>query len=84
MDSGNSGSLQSSSGGDEEYDSRADSISALMNHPTTHVGPISNPPRPPRLLQSQSQPHTSNPAVFDPLSYYLRFQHPSSLFNANM
>lgn len=88
MDSGNSGSLQSSSGGDEEYDSRAASISALMNHPTTHVGPISNPlqsqPQPPPL-QSQSQPHTTNhPAVFDPLSYYLRFQNPSSLFNANM
>ncbi|EHA8586844.1 hypothetical protein COCNU_scaffold001054G000070 [Cocos nucifera] len=34
MDSANSGSIQSSSGGDEEYDSRADSISALF-HPTS-------------------------------------------------
>lgn len=31
MDSANSGSLQSSSGGDEEYDSRADSVSAFMS-----------------------------------------------------
>ncbi|CAI9758236.1 unnamed protein product [Fraxinus pennsylvanica] len=85
MDSGNSGSLQSSSGGDEEYESRADSISALMNHPTTHVGPISNPlhPQPPPL-QALSQPHPTNPPVFDPLSYYLRFQNPSSLPNPNM
>ncbi|KAL3630195.1 hypothetical protein CASFOL_023179 [Castilleja foliolosa] len=41
MDSGHSGSLQSSSGGDEEYDSRADSVSAFMSG-----GPISNPPPP--------------------------------------
>lgn len=42
MDSGNSGSLQSSSGGDEEYDSRAaDSVSAFMSG-----GPISNPAPP--------------------------------------
>ncbi|KAH6760166.1 hypothetical protein C2S52_009392 [Perilla frutescens var. hirtella] len=41
MDSGNSGSLQSSSGGDEEYDSRAaDSVSAFMSG----GGPIPNPP----------------------------------------
>lgn len=40
MDSANSGSLQSSSGGDEEYDSRAaDSVSAFMTG-----GPMSNPP----------------------------------------
>ncbi|KAL5556341.1 hypothetical protein UlMin_038577 [Ulmus minor] len=38
MDSGNSGSLQSSSGGDEEYDSRAESISALLNN-QSHVLP---------------------------------------------
>ncbi|CAA3011797.1 Hypothetical predicted protein [Olea europaea subsp. europaea] len=85
MDSENSGSLQSSSGGDEEYESRADSISALMNHPTTHVGPISNPLQPqPPPLQTLSQPHPTNPPVFDPLSYYLRFQNPSSLLNPNM
>ncbi|KAJ4965693.1 hypothetical protein NE237_017542 [Protea cynaroides] len=36
MDSGNSGSLQSSSGGDEEYDSRTESISALLNPPSHH------------------------------------------------
>ncbi|KAK6923425.1 VQ protein [Dillenia turbinata] len=56
MDSGNSGSMQSSSGGDEDYDSRADSSSSLSaflhntTNPTTrsHVGPIShNHPQPP-------------------------------------
>ncbi|XP_017696587.2 putative protein TPRXL [Phoenix dactylifera] len=35
MDSTNSGSIQSSSGGDEEYDSRADSISALFRPPSS-------------------------------------------------
>ncbi|XP_019185167.1 PREDICTED: uncharacterized protein LOC109180151 [Ipomoea nil] len=48
MDSGNSGSLQSSSGGDEEYDSRGDSFSAFMTktaaagHITHH---LSQPPQ---------------------------------------
>ncbi|KAF2293061.1 hypothetical protein GH714_035888 [Hevea brasiliensis] len=40
MDSGNSGSMQSSSGGDEEYDSRAESISAFLNsnnNPLSHL-----------------------------------------------
>lgn len=45
MDSGNSGSIQSSSGGDEEYDSSR----AAFAH-------LSNPPLPP-----QSQPHTNSP-----------------------
>lgn len=59
MDSDNSGSLQSSSGGDEEYDSRAaaeDSISAFMNiHPTVTV------------------PHAGllpSPTLFDPITGY--------------
>ncbi|XP_054820322.1 uncharacterized protein LOC129319321 isoform X2 [Prosopis cineraria] len=38
MDSANSGSMQSSSGGDEDYDSRAESISAFLNNPPAHVG----------------------------------------------
>ncbi|PIN26762.1 hypothetical protein CDL12_00481 [Handroanthus impetiginosus] len=51
MDSGNSGSLQSSSGGDEEYDSRAavDSVSAFMSG-----GPISNPPPPQQFFDPLS------------------------------
>ncbi|KAL8472095.1 hypothetical protein ACS0TY_029355 [Phlomoides rotata] len=45
MDSGNSGSLQSSSGGDEEYDSRAaESVSAFLS--SGGGGPISNTPPP--------------------------------------
>ncbi|CAA0838141.1 VQ motif-containing protein [Striga hermonthica] len=61
MDSGgNSGSLQSSSGGDEEYDSRAagagDSFSAFMG---VGGGHIPNPP----------------PSFFDPLANYLQLHH---------
>lgn len=56
MDSGNSGSLQSSSGGDDEYDSRADSsfLTTSGNHP------IFNP-------LSISQPSLN---IFDPLANY--------------
>ncbi|KAL2504566.1 vq motif-containing protein [Abeliophyllum distichum] len=79
MDSGNSGSLQSSSGGDEEYDSRAASISAFMNDPTARVGSISQPTQPPPLPQNPT--HT---AMFDSLSNYLQLQNPSPLFNPNM
>ncbi|EYU24001.1 hypothetical protein MIMGU_mgv1a021604mg [Erythranthe guttata] len=65
--SGNSGSLQSSSGGDEEYESRA-AGSIFMNSSTTHhpappthvIGPISNPPQPP---------------FFDPFSNYMQLLH---------
>uniref|UniRef100_A0A5B6YS58 VQ domain-containing protein n=1 Tax=Davidia involucrata TaxID=16924 RepID=A0A5B6YS58_DAVIN len=59
MDSGNSGSMQSSStGGDEEYDSRTESISPLLN-PSAHFGSISNQQlshhHPSTLLDSPSQ-----------------------------
>ncbi|KAL4289542.1 hypothetical protein GQ457_14G003030 [Hibiscus cannabinus] len=67
MDSGNSGSLQSSSGGSEEYDSRLESSSAFFNHnPLSHIGhdPLDNQPPPPPLPMLQ-QPQT----MFDPLSY---------------
>ncbi|XP_028794225.1 uncharacterized protein LOC114749849 [Neltuma alba] len=58
MDSGNStGSLQSSSGGDDEYDSRAESISTFFNHP--------NPP-----IHAGST-HSNPPPFFDPSSNYL-------------
>ncbi|CAA2979836.1 Hypothetical predicted protein [Olea europaea subsp. europaea] len=81
MDSGNSGSLQSSSGGDEEYDSRAASISAFMSNPTPHVGPISESSQPLQPLPPQNPSHT---AMFDPLSNYLHLQNPSLLYNPNM
>ncbi|KAL3514114.1 hypothetical protein ACH5RR_026831 [Cinchona calisaya] len=48
MDSGNSGSMQSSSGGgDEEYDdhSHSESISSFLNT-SAHFGSISDPPQP--------------------------------------
>ncbi|KAK4264901.1 hypothetical protein QN277_026020 [Acacia crassicarpa] len=64
MDSGHStGSLQSSSGGDDEYDSRADSMSAFFNH---H-------PNPPIHHHVASSTHTNAPPVFgfDPSSNYL-------------
>ncbi|KAF6165542.1 hypothetical protein GIB67_006432 [Kingdonia uniflora] len=57
MDSGNSGSMQSSSCGDEELDSRVDSITAFLN-PSTHDNPNSN--------SNQNYPS----ALFDPLSSY--------------
>ncbi|KAJ7956838.1 VQ motif-containing protein [Quillaja saponaria] len=59
MDSGNSGSMQSSStGGDEEYDSRAESISTFLNNPPSNrVGSLPQP-----------QPPASQ--LFDPLSSY--------------
>ena len=63
MDSGNSGSMQSSRGGDEEYDSRAESISAFLN-PPSHVGSLSNQAHP------HQQPHHQTHTMFDPLSNY--------------
>lgn len=65
MDSGNSGSFQSSSGGDEEYDSRPESISALLisNNPKTHIASMANQ-QPPNHHQS------SNTTMFDPLSNF--------------
>ncbi|CAK9154241.1 unnamed protein product [Ilex paraguariensis] len=55
MDSGNSGGMQSSSGGDEEYDSRAESISPFLK-------PSSHPPPPQSLPHLHRQP----PTLFDP------------------
>jgi hypothetical protein len=60
MDSSNSGSMFSS-GGDEEYDSRAESISAFLN-PPSHVGSLSNhPPHqpPPSHQHHHQQTHAS-------------------------
>ncbi|KAG1366503.1 putative nuclear pore complex protein [Cocos nucifera] len=46
MDSANSGSIQSSSGGDEEYDSRADSFSALFHPPSSSSAAAASFPTP--------------------------------------
>ncbi|KAJ6353669.1 hypothetical protein OIU76_002652 [Salix suchowensis] len=73
MDSANSGSMQSSSGGDEEYASRADSISAFLNsnnknNPLSHVGPMPNH----QLPEPEHHHHSSSSStmLFDPLSNY--------------
>nr|XP_009602610.1 epsin-like [Nicotiana tomentosiformis] len=68
MDSGNSGSVQSSSGGggDEEYDSHGGSISTFLNS-SAHFGSISSNPLP-QFLSHQ-------PTLFDP--------HDSQNFNSN-
>lgn len=67
MDSGNSGSIQSSSGGDEEYDdSRGESISTFLNNSNNnslaHFGSIAshNNNNPPFLSHHQQQ-HQQNP-----------------------
>lgn len=75
MDSGNSGSMQSSSGGSEEYDSRSESISAFLNNNSSSHGPLGNQQPPPPLQQRQHS-HSSS-AMFDPLSNCF-FDHPLS------
>ncbi|KAB5548150.1 hypothetical protein DKX38_011556 [Salix brachista] len=98
MDSGNSGSMQSSSGGDEEYDSRAESISAFLNNnnnPLSHVGPMSNnPPPQPEHHHQTHHPSSSSTMLFDPSSNYFDplssrsppppFTNPNSLLNLDM
>eukprot|EP00257_Ricinus_communis_P028331 XP_025015745.1 hybrid signal transduction histidine kinase A isoform X2 [Ricinus communis] len=88
----------SSSGGDDEYDSRAESsISAFLNHsnnnnPLTHVGPMPNPPPPPP--DHHHHQHQTHHSMFDPLSNYFDplsssrppppLTHPNSLLNLDM
>ncbi|XAR62165.1 hypothetical protein NMG60_11016809 [Bertholletia excelsa] len=69
MDSNNSGSLQSSSGGDEEYDSRT----------TEMISPFLHPFR--SALANHSQPPPA-PAPAPPLSHYQ--SHPPALFDTNL
>ncbi|XP_024971975.1 uncharacterized protein LOC112510858 [Cynara cardunculus var. scolymus] len=83
MDSGNSGSLQSSSGGvgggggggsgaaataaDEDYDSRTDSISSFLNHSSSHFN--HNPILQPPPSSSSSHHHrTLDTTFFNPSS----------------
>ncbi|PQM35560.1 uncharacterized protein Pyn_19003 [Prunus yedoensis var. nudiflora] len=84
MDSG-SGSMQSSSGGDDEYDSRAESISALLSNPPSQLGHMSSHPPPHHHHHHQQQTHhhldpLSN--MFDPLSS--RLTNPNPLLNFDM
>ncbi|KAH7567773.1 hypothetical protein JRO89_XS07G0144600 [Xanthoceras sorbifolium] len=67
MDSGNSGSMQSSSGGDEEYDSRPESSAAAFLNPSSNFGSLSNP-NPSFLSHHQNQQPST---FFDPSSNYL-------------
>lgn len=70
MDSGNSSSMQSSSGGDEECDSRPASVAAFLNA-SSHFNPLSNQP-PSLVVHHQNQPLT----FFDPipsLNYFNQF-----------
>ncbi|KAL6962711.1 hypothetical protein U1Q18_037670 [Sarracenia purpurea var. burkii] len=82
MASGKSGSMQSSSdggGGDEEYDSRSESISPFFNPSSFSFGSIANHPQPPP--SPPQQPHTSSatvshqqnfpPTFFDPQAHTL-------------
>lgn len=80
----------SSSGGDEEYDSRAESISAFLN-PPSHVGSLSNHPphqaSPPPHHHHHQETHSSS--MFDPLSNYfdprsVHLTNPNSLLNLDM
>ncbi|KAI4317251.1 hypothetical protein L6164_025139 [Bauhinia variegata] len=71
MDSGNSGSMQSSSGGDEEYDS--------------YVGPFTTQPRPQLQLQPPPPQQLQTHMLVDPLSNYLDpLQRSPSLVNLDM
>ncbi|KAG2692275.1 hypothetical protein I3760_08G045400 [Carya illinoinensis] len=75
MDSGDSGSMQySSSGGDEEYDSRAESTPTFIN-PPGHYSSISNPQP---LIFSQNQTHQ-----FDLLDLSSNYHHAFSQSQVN-
>uniref|UniRef100_A0A1D1Z5R9 VQ domain-containing protein n=1 Tax=Anthurium amnicola TaxID=1678845 RepID=A0A1D1Z5R9_9ARAE len=67
MDSANSSSVQSSSGGDEDHDSRSDSISPFLSPPGTSFSSLSHQPS---LQLPASSPRPPS-FLFDPLSGYL-------------
>ncbi|XP_057975094.1 uncharacterized serine-rich protein C215.13-like [Malania oleifera] len=70
MDSGNSGSMQSSSGGDEEYDSRAETIPTFLN-PSAHFS------------HNLSNPHHPAISLLDPPNYFETFSQTQSNPNPN-
>ncbi|XP_050368955.1 uncharacterized protein LOC126787059 [Argentina anserina] len=88
MDSGNSGSMQSSSGGgdDESYDSRVESISALLGPAMSNHH--HHPPQQQQQQQQQTQHHRHHhPQVeFDTLSniFDSRLSNPNPLLNLDM
>nr|XP_011465671.1 PREDICTED: protein kinase 3 [Fragaria vesca subsp. vesca] len=91
MDSGNSGSMQSSSGGDDEsYDSRAESISALLGPTMTNHHHHQHPPQVAQHhQQQQTQHHRHHPhhhVEFDTLSniFDSRLTNPNPLLNLDM
>lgn len=78
MDSGSSGSMQSSSGADEEYDSRPDSLPAFLN-PSVQFGPLSsNPHHQPSLFS-----HRQQPTLYDPSPNLFHAFAPQSHTNPN-
>lgn len=91
MDSGNSGSMQSSSGGDEEYDSRGESISTFLNNNSNnpnslaHFGSISshnnNPPFLTHHHQHQQQQNPNNTFFDTAASLFPQSSNPQ--FNTN-
>ncbi|KAF5178462.1 Vq motif-containing protein [Thalictrum thalictroides] len=64
MDSSSSGSMHSSGGGDEEFDSRGDSFLAFLNSSRTSNHSWAEQLPPPRVLPSHYQNHPSS--LFDP------------------
>ncbi|CAN4080453.1 unnamed protein product [Withania somnifera] len=68
MDSGNSGSMQSSSGGNEEYDSRGESISTFLNNNSNNPNSLAH-------FGSISSHNNNNNSPF--LSHH---QHPNNTF----
>lgn len=71
MDSGNSGSMQSSSGGDEEYDSRGESISTFLNNNNNNPNSLSH-------FGSISSHHNNNPPFLS--HHHQQQQHPNNTF----
>ncbi|PIA55115.1 hypothetical protein AQUCO_00800092v1 [Aquilegia coerulea] len=64
MDSSSSGSMHSSGGGDEEFDSRGDPFLAFLNSSRTSNHAWAQQLPPPRVLPSHHQNHPSS--LFDP------------------
>lgn len=83
MDSGNSGSLQSSSGGDDEYDSRSESMSAFLlggafRNQQQSQSQSQQPP--PSLLSSSSSSHHQHHQQ-QQQHQHQNPNHPTSLFD---